>query len=346
MRTSGHDSTSNSRRSIDLAQLAGLSQQPITPVAANSGRVPAAEKQGDDPKNPSQPYQIGSDLSVQPSLHDGLFLWLNTPNKDFTMHLGAWAQFDSVWWNQSPALRAAPGARPGSGQGVATGVDTGGIGQLEEVYSSAVSAPMPRVPFGTPASIGYILALENDQFSTSGLDEFWGRRNEPSGGRDRPDRTREDPHGPGRRHDRIEPLHDLHRRSSYSEAIELNQNFVTGVWLNNYLDQRMTWEFAAFYPDQKASSGVFFGDGQSGIQGRLTGLPIYEDEGRHLLHLGISAWLPERPMEPTNRATPWSYRHVPKCATTTPLAAAPVSFPMPTASEWSTRGLSPPITNI
>ena len=30
-------------------------------------------------------------------------------------------------------------------------------------------------------------------------------------------------------------------RSAYSEAIELNQNFVTGIWLgNNYFDQRAT----------------------------------------------------------------------------------------------------------
>ena len=78
-------------------------------------------------------------------------------------------------------------------------------------------------------------------------------------------------------------------RSSYSEAIELNQNFVTGIWFsNNYFDQRMTWAAAAFRPDQAASTGAFFGDGQSGVQARLTGLPLYEDEGRHLLHLGIS----------------------------------------------------------
>ena len=32
------------------------------------------------------------------SLHDGFFLWLETPNKDFTMHIGAWMQYDSVWW--------------------------------------------------------------------------------------------------------------------------------------------------------------------------------------------------------------------------------------------------------
>jgi hypothetical protein len=153
------------------AQLAGLSQQPITPVAANSAQGAPAPKQGDDPKNPSQPYQIGSDLSVQPSLHDGLFLWLNTPNKDFTMHLGAWAQFDSVWWNQSPALRAAPGARPGSGQGVATGVDTGGIGQLEDGVFFRRIRPYAEGTFWDTGEYRLILALENDQFSTSGLDD-------------------------------------------------------------------------------------------------------------------------------------------------------------------------------
>ena len=59
-------------------------------------------------------------------------------------------------------------------------------------------------------------------------------------------------------------------RSSYSEAIELNQNFVTGLWFsNNYFDQRMTWAAAAFRPDQAAASGDFFGDGQSGVQGRV-----------------------------------------------------------------------------
>ena len=78
-------------------------------------------------------------------------------------------------------------------------------------------------------------------------------------------------------------------RSAYSESIELNQNFVTGMWMSdNYFDQRVTWELAAFRPDNGSSSGVFFGDGQSGLQARLTGLPVYENEGRDLLHLAVS----------------------------------------------------------
>src|SRR5262249_46158540 len=78
-------------------------------------------------------------------------------------------------------------------------------------------------------------------------------------------------------------------RSSYSEAIELNQNFVTGLWVgNNYFNERATSTFVLFRPDQGSSSGAFFGDGQYGAQGRLPALPYYENEGRCLLHLGVS----------------------------------------------------------
>ena len=44
---------------------------------------------------------MGSDLSIKASFKDGLFLWFETPNKDFTMHLGGWMQLDNVWWEES-----------------------------------------------------------------------------------------------------------------------------------------------------------------------------------------------------------------------------------------------------
>ena len=78
-------------------------------------------------------------------------------------------------------------------------------------------------------------------------------------------------------------------RSMYSEAIELNQNFVTGIRLgNDFFDHRMSYQAVAFRSDQAAATGAFFGDGQWGLQARLTGLPLYEDGGRRLLHLGVS----------------------------------------------------------
>jgi hypothetical protein len=62
-------------------------------------------------------YRIGSDLSVKTSFRDGLFLWMNTPNNDFTMHIGGWLQYDNVFWSQSPQLKAAqaPGLAPPKG---------------------------------------------------------------------------------------------------------------------------------------------------------------------------------------------------------------------------------------
>ncbi len=283
-------------------QLRNAQQAPrIAPVADYPAQGDAAHKQGDDPKSTPQAYEIGSNLSVQASFHDGLFLWLNTPNKDFSMHLGGWAQFDNVWWNQSTPLRASPTARPGNptsipapapagtSQGVATGVNTGGIGELEDGEYFRRIRPFAEGTFWETGEYRLILALENNQFSTGGLDEFWvGETNIPVIGTVRVGHVKT-PMGLEGDMTASSRCMTFMERSSYSEAIELNQNFVTGVWLsNNYFDQRMTWEFAAFRPDQKASSGVFFGDDQSGVQGRLTALPLYEDEGRHLLHLGIS----------------------------------------------------------
>src|SRR4029077_4633753 len=104
------------------------------------------------------------------------------------------------------------------------------------------------------------LALENDQFSTTGLDEFWvGVNNIPVIGTIRVGHTKnasgfEADMSAGSR------LMTFMERSSYSEAIELNQNFVTGVWLsNNFLDQRTTYTFTAFRSDQSVQSGAFFG---------------------------------------------------------------------------------------
>ena len=134
-----------------------------------------------------------------------------------------------------------------------------------------------------------IPALENDQFQTIGLDEFWfGAKDLPLVGSLRLGHVK---NAIGLEGDMTASSRCMTfmERSAYSESIELNQNFVTGLWLSdNYFDQRMTWEAVAFRPDNGSSSGVFFGDGQAGVQGRLTGLPVYENDGRDLLHVAVS----------------------------------------------------------
>ena len=55
------------------------------------------------------------------------------------------------------------------------------------------------------------------------------------------------------------------------------------------LDQRATWAAGVFRDDGGDNFGYSQEDGKYNVTARLTGLPWYEDEGRHLLHLGVAA---------------------------------------------------------
>lgn len=235
-------------------------------------------------------YEVGSDLSLKPSLKDGLFPWLETPNKDFTIHLSCWFQWDNVWWSQSPALTAGQSAfNAGSAQGVASGDRLGGIGNLQDgVYMRRIR-PNVEGTFWETGEYRFIPAFENNQFNSAGIDEMWvGMKELPFVGKLRVGHVK---NAMGLEADMTASSRCMTfmERSSYSEAISLNQNFVTGLWLSDaYLDQRTTWTFVVFRPDIGSSTDAFFGDGQTGVQGRITGLPVYEVDGRCLMHLGIS----------------------------------------------------------
>ena len=78
------------------------------------------------------------------------------------------------------------------------------------------------------------------------------------------------------------------------------------------------------------------------MQVRLTGLPLYEDEGRHLLHLGVSGGWRNGTANYATRPTPatrLSCRPGPNCGTTTPPVAGARSSRTPTATGWSDTGV-------
>jgi phosphate-selective porin OprO/OprP len=272
------------------SQMSGLQQgTTATATATPTAYAPPGAPASPGVAPPSQ-YEVGSDLSIRVTLKDGLFLWLETPNKDFTMHLGGWMQLDNVWWNESTPLNAKAGGRPGAvPQGVATGVATGGIGDLQDGCYFRRVRPFVEGTFWETGEYRLILALENIQYDNTGFDEFWvGQKDIPVINMIRVGHVK-DPMGLEGDMTSSSRCMTFMERSSYSAAIELEQNFVTGIWMaNNYFDERVTWQAAAFRPDLGASSGDYFGDGQSGLQGRVTALPIYKDEGRELLHLGLS----------------------------------------------------------
>jgi phosphate-selective porin OprO/OprP len=234
-------------------------------------------------------YKVGSILGASASFNEWGELWITTPNKDFTMHSGLFMSYDNVFWDQSPQLVKAPGARPGPKQGVASGVAANGIGDLEDgTYFRRIRPQIEGALWDTFA-YRFSLSLENIQYSTVGLDEFWVAANYiPVIGTVRVGHVRNCMgfEGDMSSSSRVGTFLE---RSSYAEAILLNQNYVTGAWFgNNFLDEHMTYTVTVFRQDQGTFSGAFFGDGQYGAQGRLTCLPLYECEGRHWLHLGVS----------------------------------------------------------
>jgi len=242
----------------------------------------AAKAKADD-----EGYKVGSDLSMRASWQNGLTF--ETSHKDFWMHIGGLVQYDNVFWDQSPGLIVAADGRPGAKQGVASGVSEGGIGDLQDgTFFRRIRLQTDGVFFDNYEFL-LILAMENNQFSTIGMADFWvGATNIPLIGTARVGHVKT-PMGFEADMTPSPACLTFLERSAYSESIELNQNYVTGLWLgDNYLDERTTWSFAAFRQDQGGFSGVDFGDGQYGLQGRWTALPIWEDDGRCWTHIGVS----------------------------------------------------------
>ncbi len=259
------------------AQVAGMQQGVnATPVSfAPTGGTAAG------PAAPMAPQcaEVGSDMSIKARFYNGAGIMFETPNKDFTMHLGGWFQWDNVWWNQnllnSPTTITAPQTQAG-------------IGPLSDGdYWRRVRLVMEG-NFWETFEYRWNYAPENNSFNTIGLDEFWvGDNKIPVIGTVRVGHVKS-PIGLEGDMTSSSRCMTFMERSCYSESIELNQNFVTGIWFGNTaFDDRVFWSAAAFRPDN-ANSSDYFGTGQWGWQARTTCLPIYEDEGRHLLHLGLS----------------------------------------------------------
>ena len=76
--------------------------------ARRSFRRPSGREAARLPRRPAsarRAAEVGSDMTIKANFWNGEGLMFATPNKDFTFHLGAWMQWDNVWWNQSPSLK-------------------------------------------------------------------------------------------------------------------------------------------------------------------------------------------------------------------------------------------------
>jgi phosphate-selective porin OprO/OprP len=196
---------------------------------------------------------------------------LETPNKDFTFHAGYRFQLDNVYFDQSNNTRS-----PAQ------------LGDLQDGIFFRRSRPSFDGTMWEVVEFNCELALEQTQGSVPNFDEVWvGLMQIPVIGTVRVGHIKVPQGFEGDMVSSSKAMTFL-ERAAYTDAFY--ENFATGIWTgNSVLDQRMTWAFAAYRQDNpRTNSAADFGDGEYGYTGRLTGLPIYENDGRCLLHLGVS----------------------------------------------------------
>jgi phosphate-selective porin OprO/OprP len=221
-------------------------------------------------------FKVGSDLSMTARWNPFNGPTLSTPNKDFVSHIGFRFQMDSVWWDQSPNTK--PAAQLGDLQ---DGVFFRRIrpswdGQaweviewncelaLEQIQNDVITldqvyAGLMNVPYLGRVWVGHLKTVQGLEGDTTGSSKSM----------------------------------TFLERSMYTDAFY--QNFSTGVLFgNSVLNQRLTYAFEWYRQDNgenglnQVNNGADFADGSYGYSMRLTALPIWDNNGRTFLHLGVS----------------------------------------------------------
>jgi phosphate-selective porin OprO/OprP len=198
---------------------------------------------------------------------------LETPNKDFSNHFGFRFQDDWVWFNQSRFTKFT--------------------GQPGELFDGTFFRRVRPSWDGTAWEViewNCELALEQVKQGIVTLDEVWvGVTKIPIIGTVRIGHQKVPQGFEGDMVSSSKAMTFM-ERAAYTDAFY--QNFAPGLWTgNSVLDQHLTWS-AMIYRQEFTlhdNNGADFGDGQYAASARLTVLPIYEHDGRCLLHLGASA---------------------------------------------------------
>lgn len=233
-------------------------------------------------------YRVGSDLAMTATWIDGV--WFSTRNKDFYFHIGGEMQYDSLFFQQSPALLAAKGGSAVA-KGMSTGDSKGGLGELVDSDEFRRLRLWAEGGFWEVGEFMFQPKLEKIQNGQIALDQMWvGVKDIPLFGSIRLGHHKT-PQGLESDDWSSNMTFTYMERSTMSNAFY--QNFGTGIVFTNniapdQIGQRATYA-AMFYRPQDGENGAAYADGDYAFTGRLSGLPIYMNDGRCLLHLALSA---------------------------------------------------------
>jgi len=234
-----------------------------------------AETAADKPKDAPKAYEVGSDLKMTARWNPANGVTFETANKDFVSHLGVRFQFDSVWFDETANLKPA--------------------NQMGDLQDGCFFRRVRPSWDGTAYDVlewNVELALEAVSQGIPTLDECWaGLKSLPVLGSVRIGHIKVPQGFEGDMVSSSKAMTFM-ERSEYTEAFYYN--FGSGLWFGNSVcDQHLTYSLMGYRTDSAsmpghASTGADFGDGDYAYSGRVTMLPFFQDDGRHMLHLGVS----------------------------------------------------------
>jgi phosphate-selective porin OprO/OprP len=240
------------------------------------------EKQRKEAEKKLAGFVVGDDRKLLVSWDDGGFRF-KSEDEAFSLHLGGRLMFDTVWWTQSPDLRRSATPPTGSPLPNFTGVGPG-IGDLEDGFF------IRRARFVADGqiwkTIEYKTEFDFENYNSIAFDESY------VGARDLPliDTVRV-----GQTH--VPFGLEAYTSSRFLPQMERSplfdafyQEFGPGIFTDTtFLDQRITTQHMFHRIDNFSQfNGASFGDGKYAYSGRVSVLPIYENDGRCLLHLAAA----------------------------------------------------------
>ena len=273
-------------------------------VAALEARLQELEKGDEKPeakkpeaKNPKEPYEIGSDKALKDTWKDGF--QAESANKDFRVKIGGRTQVDSVAFSAAPGPNEPP-TRGGLDPELADTVNFRRArfrmeGRMYELYDFAA-----EYDFVNQINVNNeTYPTERDSGPLTAVTDLWLQIRElPVLGTVRVG-NQKDPYG--YEHLTSSRWLNFMERSFAQDAFEgpFNNGFLPGIQvLNSNEEGDIGWQVGQF---KNTSNPFAFSNSSGGSMtvGRLVYLPVFEDEGRKLLHLGISG----RTMEPRRQYT-------------------------------------------
>ena len=270
--------------------------KPADGKAADAGKDVQKEEKKEE-KKPDEPYEVGSDLNLKSQWDKGLTE--ESAKKDFRVKVGGRTQVDAVSFSAAPGPNRSPdqgGLDPGLSDTVNMRRARFRIeGRMYEMYDWAC-----EYDFVNQINVNNeTYPTERDAGPLTAVTDLWLQVREiPILGTVRVG-NQKDPYG--YEHLTSSRWLNFMERSYAQDAFEgpFNNGFLPGIQiLNSNEEGDIGWQVGEF---KNTSNPFAFSNSSGGSQtvGRLIYLPVFEDEGRKLVHLGISG----RTLEPRRQYT-------------------------------------------